>query len=50
MTILREENDSDRKIGVLNCGKIFRYSKRETMDGKGEKHREFKESDPYVEI
>jgi hypothetical protein len=44
----REEGiDSDEDIGVLQCGKRFRYSKKETVVGKEEKHKEFKESDPY---
>jgi hypothetical protein len=41
-----EDTDSDGEIGVLCCGKRFRYSKKETVVGKEEKHREFKESDP----
>jgi hypothetical protein len=44
----REYIDSDKDIGVLRCGKRFRYSKKDIMDGKGEKHREFEKSDPCV--
>jgi hypothetical protein len=46
----REDIDSDREIGVLHCGKRFRYNKKETVAGKGEKHREFKGSDPCAEL
>jgi hypothetical protein len=35
----REDTDSDEEIGVLSHGKIFRYSKKEIVAGKGEQHR-----------
>jgi hypothetical protein len=42
------DTESDKEIEVLHCGKRFRYSKKETVAGKEEHHREFKESDLYV--
>jgi hypothetical protein len=45
--ILREYIDSDGEIGVLFCGKSFRYNKKDTMARKGEEHREFESSDHY---
>jgi hypothetical protein len=50
LRMLREDTDSDGEIGVLCCGKRFRYNKKETVAGKGEKHREFEESDPCAEL
>jgi hypothetical protein len=45
----REEDiESDGEIGVLHCGKRFRYSKKETVDEREEKHRVFEKRDPYV--
>jgi len=46
----REDTDSNGDIGVLHYGKRFRYSKKETMAGKGEQHRELVESDPCMEL
>jgi hypothetical protein len=43
-----EDTVSEEDIGVLHCGKMFRYSKRETVVGKEEKHKELGESDPCV--
>jgi hypothetical protein len=40
--------DSHKEIEELHCGKRLRYSKKETVAGKGEQHREFEESDPYA--
>jgi hypothetical protein len=34
-----EDTDSDRDIGVLHCGKRFRYSKKETVAEREEKHK-----------
>jgi hypothetical protein len=48
--MLREDIDSDEDIGVLRYGKRFRYSNRETVARKGEKKKEFEESDPYAEL
>jgi hypothetical protein len=45
----REEYiNSDVDIRVFHCGKMFRYSNKESMVGKGEKHGEIEESDPCV--
>jgi hypothetical protein len=38
----------DRDIGVIHCGKRFRYSKKETVDEREDKHREFEKRDPNV--
>jgi hypothetical protein len=46
--MLREEDiDLDGDIGLFHCRKSFRYSKRETMAGKEDHHREFEEIYPY---
>jgi hypothetical protein len=45
--MLREHDiDTDKDIGVLHCGKRFRYYREETVVGKEDKHITFKESDP----
>jgi len=43
-----EDNESDRDIGVLHYWKRFRYSKKETMDKREEKHTVFEKRDPYI--
>jgi hypothetical protein len=49
LRMLKEEDtDSNRDIGVLHCGKFFRYSKKETVAEREEKHRVFEKRDPYV--
>jgi hypothetical protein len=43
----REEDiDADGEVGVLCCGKFLRYSKKDIVDRKEEKHKYFEESDP----
>jgi hypothetical protein len=36
MRMSREDTDSEGEIGVLCCGKRFKYNRKETMAGKGE--------------
>jgi hypothetical protein len=36
LRMLREETNSYKEFGVLCCGKRFRYSKEEIVDGKEE--------------
>jgi hypothetical protein len=49
LRILREEDtDSGREIGVMHCGKRLKYSKKETVAGKEEKHTELEEHDPCM--
>jgi hypothetical protein len=50
MRMSREDTDSYGEIGVLHCGKRFRYNKKEIVAGKGEKHREFEESDHCTKL
>jgi hypothetical protein len=45
--MLREEDiDSDGNIRVLHYGKRFRYSKKEIMVEREEKHKVFEKRDP----
>jgi hypothetical protein len=47
--MLREEDiDSDIDIEVLNCGKRFRYNKKETLAEREEQHKAFEKRDPCV--
>jgi hypothetical protein len=49
LRMLREEDsDSDREIGVLRCGKRFRYSKKEIVAEREEQHRVFEKRDPCI--
>jgi hypothetical protein len=41
-----EDTDSDREIGVLHCGKRFRYSKKEYVGEREEQHKVFEKRDP----
>jgi hypothetical protein len=43
-----EEIDSYGEIGVLYCGKRFRYSKKENVAEREDKHRVFEKRDPCV--
>jgi hypothetical protein len=45
---LEEDNESERDIGLLQRGRIFRYSKKETMDEREEKKNVFEKRDPRV--
>jgi hypothetical protein len=52
MDVLRmpreEYSDSDEEIGVFCSGKRFRYSKKETMAKREEKHNVFEKRDPCI--
>ena len=43
-----DDTVSEEDIGVLHCGKMFRYNKKDNLAGEGEKHREFEGSDPHA--
>ena len=43
-----EDTHSDKEIGVLRRGKRFRYSKKETVAEREEKHRVFEKRNPYA--
>jgi hypothetical protein len=51
LNMLREEDiDSDKDIGVFLYGKSFKYSKKDIVTKREEKHKVFEKRDPCVTL